>query len=351
MHWTESVIANLDNIWVPHRNFELAKADLFSAALVGPGQVILVEGPTRAGKSTLVEKFVAELCGKVGRDDRYMPIVSVTAENNSTNGEFSSKAFTLAALQAVRHPIFSLDESDFDLKRLRMIRETSEGTLREALEQALKLRRTAYFVVDEAQHIAHIKGGVKAAGKFLDSLKCLASRTGVRLIPVGTYQLTPQMQLSTHLLGRTTRIHIPRYRADVREDVIAFDQILAAYSLHLRFEPGTSLRSWNEYLYHGSLGCMGLLKAWLRDALRKALLIRHPTLRLRHFELSKRSNADLACIMREIKDGEALAQVQLSPVEKVDGPGEPSKPTRKPKARPFRAKARRFPVKASGVRL
>jgi hypothetical protein len=342
MHWTESVIANLDNIWVPHRNFELAKADLFSAALIGPGQVILAEGPTRAGKSSLVEKFTAELCGKLGGDQRYMPIVTVTAENNSTNGEFSSKAFTLAALQAVRHPMFSLDEFDFDIKRLRMISETSEGTLREALEQALKLRRTAYFVVDEAQHIAHIKGGAKAAGKFLDSLKCLASRTGARLVPVGTYQLTPLMQLSTHLLGRTTRIHIPRYRADVREDVIAFDQILAAYSLHLKFEDGKSLRSWNEYLYNGSLGCMGLLKAWLRDALRKALLTKHPVVRLRHFEMARRSDADLTCIMKEISDGEAKTQVQSVPAEPIE--------QSKPKTRPFRAKPRRFPVKANGVR-
>src|SRR5688572_7806316 len=108
MHWTESVIANLDNIWVPHRNFELAKGDLFSAALVEPGRLIAFEGPTRAGKSALVEKFSAELCGKLGSDQQFMPFVSMVAENSSTNGLFSSKAFTLSALQAVRHPMFSL---------------------------------------------------------------------------------------------------------------------------------------------------------------------------------------------------------------------------------------------------
>jgi hypothetical protein len=167
---------------------------------------------------------------------------------------------------------------------------------------------------------------------------------------VGTYQLTPLMQLSTHLLGRTTRIHLPRYRADVREDVIAFDQILAAYSLHLRFEEGQSLRNWNEYLYNGSLGCMGLLKAWLIDALRKALLSKHPVLRLRHFEMARRSDADLACILREISDGEVLTQVLPSPTNREGQLEEASTNSSKRNARPFRTKARRFPVKAAAVR-
>ena len=349
MHWTESVIANLDNIWVPHRNFELAKADLFSAALIGPGQLIDIEGPTRAGKSALVEKFSRELCGKLGNgDDQYMPIVSMTAENNSTNGLFSSKAFTLAALQAVRHPMFSLELGQLqDTKRLRMIDTTPEGILRTALEQALKYRRTAYFVVDEAHHIAHIRGGRHSAGAFLDSLKCLAANTGVRLILVGTYQLTPLLQLSPHLLGRMLRIHLPRYRADVREDVIAFDQILLAYSTHLRFDGSATLRDWNEYLYTGSLGCMGLLKAWLRDALRKVQLSKQPVLKRRHFELSRRSDADLAVIANEIKDGEELTLTQT--LKEPLAPAAPQSATRK-KPRPFRPKTQRLPVAAKGVR-
>lgn len=347
MHWTESVIADLDNIWVPHRNFELAKADLFTAAMVEPGQVILVEGPTRAGKSSLIKKFIAEICGKLGRDQGYMPIVSVIAQNNSTNGEFSTKDFTIAALQAIRHPVYSIDEDDFDPRRLQMINDMPERALRGGLEWALNLRRTAYLVVDEAQHIAHIKGGAKAAGKFLDSLKCMVAATGTRLVPVGTYQLTPLMQLSTHLLGRTTRIHLPRYRANLRDDVIAFDQILAAYSLHLKFEPGTSLRSWNEYLYNGSLGCMGLLKAWVRDALRKALLSKHPVLRLRHFQLARRSDADLACILREISDGETLIQAQTIPEDRSE---QVPLAAERPRPRRPRAKAKRFAVGAEGVR-
>jgi hypothetical protein len=347
MHWTDSAIDSLHNIWVPHRNYEIAKADLFAAAFAAaPGEVIRLQGPTRVGKSSLVEKLSPMLTGKLTHGDNTMPVVTVNAENSSTDGAFSSKAFTLALLQAVRHPMFSMERPDLlDIKRLRLIERTSEGVLRTAVEQALRFRQTHYVVIDEAQHVAHTRGGAVNAAKFLDSLKCLAASTRTRLVLVGTYQLLPILQRSPHLIGRTLSINFPRYREDMREDLVAFDQILAAYSKHFMFQGDTTLRAWNEYLYRGSLGCMGLLRAWIRDALCCVQTLKDPHLRLRHFERSRRSDADLESIATEIRDGEKLCAGAASADRPEDREVQRTLITGKPKAtRPFRSKPRRNPV-------
>ena len=61
MHWTDSAIDSLHRIWVPHRNYEIAKAELFAALFAAaPGEVIRVNGPSRVGKSSLLEKLGAK---------------------------------------------------------------------------------------------------------------------------------------------------------------------------------------------------------------------------------------------------------------------------------------------------
>ncbi len=346
MHWTDSAIDNLHRIWVPHRNYEIAKAELFAALFAAaPGEVIRVNGPSRVGKSSLLEKLAPMLTGKLANDDNTMPVVTVIAENSSTDGTFSSKAFTLALLQAVRHPMFSMERPDLlDISRLRLIERTPEGILRTAAEQALRFRHSHYVVIDEAQHIAHMRGGAANAAKFLDSLKCLAASTKTRLVLVGTYQLLPILQRSPHLIGRTLSVNFPRYREDVREDIVAFDQILEAYSQHFQFCGETTLRVWNEYLYRGSLGCLGLLRAWILTALTRVQSTGDSALRLRHFERTRKSDADLESIAAEIREGEKLCAGTSFVENSKPQPLVVAKAEKSKASRPFRAKPRRNSV-------
>lgn len=85
---------------------------------------------------------------------------------------------------------------------------------------------------------------------------------------MGSYKLLKLLLLAPHLLGRERPIEFPRYRKDRKEDLAAFEVVLATFSKHLRFEGALKgLREWNRLLFMHSLGCVGHLSLWLRTAL------------------------------------------------------------------------------------
>lgn len=342
MSWAKSVIDKLNTIWIPHKHFRLAENDLLTALLTArPGEVVCLVGPSRVGKTSLVARLEPLVTGTPSvHDENHMPVVTLSAGNSSTNGFLSTKTFTASALTAIRHPIYGdTADSPWDDQRLRVVERMPEGMLRGALQKALRFRRTHFLVIDEAHHFMHIRGGIAAAATFLDSLKCLAGDTGVRLVLVGTYQLLPLLQRSPHMLGRKIQVHFPRYRGDVRDDIIAFHEILAGYSRELRFSGSASLRDWSEFLYTGSYGCLGLLHAWIRDALRMAWIESNPSLKLKHFEMQGRMKEDSRSIGAEIADGERyIYGDELAPTQKLE---EVAKRRGASTPKPFRRKPRR----------
>ena len=62
---------------------------------------------------------------------------------------------------------------------------------------------------------------------------------------------------------RSLDIHFRRYRAEEAQDRKAFLAVLRSFErqLHLSKQPDL-VAEW-EYLYEGSLGCVGILKDWL----------------------------------------------------------------------------------------
>lgn len=307
MSWAKIASDAIRQMWIPHPKYRQAESDAFAALVTAdPGEVICIVGPSRVGKSSLVTRISESLMGGSMSSEDRMPLVSLVLENNSTHGLLSSKSFTIAALQAVRHPMFGLDKPDdlWSLERMHRVERTPEGVLRTAFENALRYRGTKYLVVDEAHHFLYARGGLPAAAALLDSLKCLAASTGVVLILVGAYPLLDLLFHLPHLIGRKLQTHLPRYRADNRDDVVNFDRILIEYSKPLRFEGALSLRTWNEYLHEGSHGCIGLLRGWIRDALNRAWLADVPVLSMEHFETTRKTPSDLQSLAAEIRLGE-----------------------------------------------
>lgn len=350
MSWALDVREKLRTVHIPHRNYEAARADLRSAlAFSESGELLRVVGPTGVGKSRLRKQVVPLLLDpRAPADDMYMPVVTTSAINSNTNGSFSTREFAIDALKSIEHPIYApRTKKPFDVGSVRITERIGEPTLRSAFIDALEWRNTKLWVIDELQELMKMRGGLDCASNYLDSVKCLGERTGIRVMVFTTYELVEALQMSTHLVRRTMDTHFRRYRPDVKEDVIAFDQILSVYSGMLRFDGSTSLRDWNEYLFAGSLGCIGLLQSWIRNALRIVAASKSKTLRLPHFELQRRADTELQRIELEIIAGETLlANTGLLPSEL--GHGLPQ--VRKRASRPFRRKPKREPVGGGGVR-
>ena len=129
-------------------------------------------------------------------------------------------------------------------------------------------------ILDEAQHIASVTGP-RAHADVLDDIKDCVTRTGIVHVLAGTYELSPLIAPSDQLGRRSRIIHFAPYDARKKADRDAFEKIFAQLVKELPFpEPA---RSWNALsgrlgdLHEGCLGCVGVLKDWLIDALASAL--------------------------------------------------------------------------------
>lgn len=354
--WIPEAIDALNTTKVLHRNYEIGHKQLKGAhRAVMKGDVIMQVGPSRVGKTRCVKDAFNIHEPNWPSDDQRMPVVFVEASNDSKNGEFSTKAFMAACLRAIRHPIYGVpDEDDPWQERLQAkIHRTPEGTLRGAFETAIELRRTELVVFDEAHHVRYAPGGDAAAARILDSYKCLANRTKIKLVLTGSYQLLDLLLLVPHLLGRQIPLEFPRYRADVREDVAAWQQILWTFSKHLVFDKDESLCDWGDYLFDGSQGCVGQLLSWLRAALTFLLTTNGEAMTLDVLERTRKPAVQEQSVLTEITKGELQmvrvkrAMADAGPVPEKMALAEPvAKGGRSAKGRrkPFQRKSRRNAV-------
>lgn len=351
MSWAKSGSDAIRSKWIPHPKFQQAESETLAALLTAdPGELIALVGASRVGKSTLIKRVCNAVVGDAVAAPGAMPVVTLVVENNGRNGQLTSKSVAESALIAVQHPIFGQDNPDdpTSIDRIRLIDRTSEATLRTAFEEALKHRRTKYLILDEVHHLLYAWGGRDTAEAMLDSLKCMAARRGIVLILVSAYPILDLFLALPHLIGRKLQIHFERYREDSEKDLLTFDRILLEYSNHLCFSGSNSLRDWNGYLHEGSLGCVGLLRAWIRDALNRAWVSGAAELKREHFEHSRKSDLELQSLAAEIHLGEtALRRAEGTAKAATDVPGdgvEVAPKKRRKRGRPFTANPQRFPV-------
>ena len=125
-------IDQLRKLKLDHENFRVAYNRSYAqAALAPPGQVIAIVGPTHVGKTTLSERLSPELvrdrCDVI---ERAIPLIRVEAATTN-QGKFSTKHFTLRALEELADPINMGDCVPFR-------RNQSETHLRLQLERCIR---------------------------------------------------------------------------------------------------------------------------------------------------------------------------------------------------------------------
>jgi len=277
--------------------------------------LFFVFGPTGVGKTTLRQRIeqqvLAEFLPTHAAQPGRVPIVGIEALAPES-GSFNWKDYYMRALRALHEPLVT-DKIDYGIRGMR---HNSAGQLvigpsvvvaelRQALEQSLRHRQPTAVLIDEAQHLKKMTSGRRLLDQ-MDTLKSLASTTQTLHILIGTYEVLGLTHLSGQLSRRSSEIHFARYRFDDPADRQMFLRVVYTFQRHLPLADEPDLVSRAEYLYERCVGCVGVLKTWLTQALAAALAEDAPTLTQPLLERWVLPTRNLLRMAREIADGEAL---------------------------------------------
>ncbi len=298
---------------INHRNWLDALEEAFSLLItVSPGEVVSIIGPSRVGKTRLIDEIRRLLDqGNDFNETGLLTSIGVRAVNAGPRGAFSTKDFIYRLLEDVKHPIYSsYGEYGNDENALSKLDAIPERTLRRALESGIILRGVRYIIIDEAQHVKYVTKDAMAPSAVMDSWKCLAEDTGSVLVVVGAYPILNTMLNSPHLLGRKYEVHMRRYHLN-EEDLLQFKLIIKAFEEKMNIDKSIAPMHKNEdiiaLLYEGSLGCIGLLRAWLLHAHTKSIVKKQPVNKS-ILQISRKSISDFDSISEEIYQGEELVK-------------------------------------------
>lgn len=262
-------LAYFENYRLDHTRLSLA-LDAILHAILSPGEgpdlkrpgiMVLVIGPTRVGKTTLIgeleKRLLARAKERMMHDPGFLPFASITVSGES---RFDWVDYSKEVLRQLKDPFVD--------KQSTLIRGRD---YRVAMEEAFIHRHPYAVIVDEAQHLAKAARGSRLQDQ-LDQLKYFENKTGVSHVLVGTYDMRPFRKVNAQLACRTIDVHFPRYDATNDEDRALFKSILWALQcqLPLEQEPPLVENHW-QWLYDRSIGCVGSLKVHLNLALELAL--------------------------------------------------------------------------------
>src|SRR5712692_5694271 len=266
------------------------------ASMRRPGTMVLVIGPSRVGKTTLIrlleERLLTKTKALMVSNPSFIPFASILAAGPGTN-RFEWAEYYRAVLRALHDPCL-----DGKVARIR-VRE-----LREAMETALGVRKPFAIIVDEAHHLAEAARGSRLQSQ-LNHLKHFENATGVSHILVGTYEMRPFRKVNAQLACRSIDVHFPRYDAANEEDAQLFRSVLWALQRQLPvLEEPHLVEQW-EFLYARSIGCIGLLKMHLNRALNRALTEQARTVTLTHLRKTALAETRVELALRNALESEA----------------------------------------------
>jgi hypothetical protein len=273
--------------------------------------ISLLAGPSRAGKTTLLDKVLADhlqaRMEKMRADPSYCPIIYVRAAS-SRRGVFDSSDLYTRALEQLNEPGLDRKEEARATDGGTEIRWTrvghSSSALRRLLVKALRHRRTEVVLVDESQHIARVAGDERLKDS-MDDLKFIAEETGVFILLAGGYGVLDCAELNAQIASRGASVHLPRYRVVIEADVHAFKVLLNTLIKALPIPLSGSLAQDWLYFYKKTAGVIGLLKLLLGNALAEAQARGADCISKKDLDVVTLAPSALVRIVTEINEGEA----------------------------------------------
>ena len=277
-----------------------------------PNSLVFVFGPTGVGKTTLrlkAEQVISnELRSGLEQDRGRIPVVGVEAIAPES-GRFCWTDHFRRLLVAMDEPLMGCKRDEETLYVRHNSRSGSKSTTaeyRHAVEQALRFRRPAAVMIDEAQHLSKMASGRRLLDQ-LDVLKSIANQTRIVHVLFGTYDLLSFRNLNGQLSRRSLDVHFPRYRAESDSDRQVFVNVLGSFAHHIPLPEQPDLAAEWEFLYERSIGCVGILKQWLTRALHSVLRRRGKTIGRQDLEAQALSVLQCEKILSETAEGELRA--------------------------------------------
>ncbi len=293
----------LERTLVAHERFDEAITQI-TGALVFPTDVKLlcVIGPTGVGKSRLydsVQKRVLSLIAQDLIDDRErVPYVAFEVPSVQI-GNFSWRSFYQEYLDQLRLPLTPAADLLKDIPRI-----SEDHGPDYVLMKTLEHRRPLVTLLDEANHFAAVASG-KLLRHQMDKIKSMANRSQVLHICFGTYELANMINLSGQLARRIKVIHFGRYRAENSNDIKAFDSMVCRFQNKLPVAHHFDLTSRLSYLHERTIGCAGILKTWLMEALSRAFSNKRTEIAMADLEATACPINKLNKMLAEAIQGEA----------------------------------------------
>lgn len=306
----ESSLTTFNDLLVPHpRMEEVLKTLAHFTAETTPSNIVLLTGPTGAGKSATVEKCVSSHIKsrweRITTDPGIIPAFSMIAPAVGQK-TFSWRLFYRIGMSELCEPLFEKkrQHTRSNGDRLRLPRPSASSKLSDlsiSFGNALIERETRFFVIDEA---AHMLCGV-ANGENMDALKFLSDRSNTTIVLAGSYDLLDVLDINSQLARRCSVVHFSRYRLDSRGDVRVFRKVVRSLLRQMALEPTPQLTDRQiKTLMECSVGCIGILKTILHDAYARCLNEHAGEWNIEALRCSLPARSTADSILRNIQQGE-----------------------------------------------
>jgi len=240
--------------------------------------IIIVAGPTRAGKTTLLQGIIYSILldnlVEMERDPGFLPAAWMEAYAYKRGYKWADHWY--GCLEALNEPLIKQKSAGYNIALDRNARHAAinyqyerEDVLRRSFENAAYHRRTRVFGVDEAQSI--VIGSPKDMHRAnVEVIKSVANTSGALHILCGNYDVLELFNLSGQIGARTGKpIHFSRYNTARDEDLESFAAVVVDLTSKMPVPepPIFDKPEILEYLVDMSLGLIGLLNIWFSDAL------------------------------------------------------------------------------------
>ncbi len=310
----------------------------------GPTSIVMVVGPTGAGKTTLrkdmCKSILEKWCQQSHDNKSHIPVAGIALSLSDPSkfnwrNDYSFPALIALYEPLIEHKVSFETQKSVDPATGNMVfrRAKTQWDYHKSLETALLQRQPIAFWVDDAQLLTKVtvnqrfKDQIDAIKGYSEVMERNGISRHITHVLFGTYDMLPLVGGSPELARRTRIIHLGRYRSEIVKDKKDFISTLRWVEDRLPVQKKAELEKHTKYFFEQSLGCIGILKDRLTMALENALNDGSDTLLPKHWEEGEMTQWELDSIETMIRDDEARFD------DKKENPSHPAKPEKRTNSR------------------